>query len=333
MPRWPARFLHALLELLRNLLVAWLALLRALPVVGAGIHRRLRFLHRDRVRGDSARHCMPVHEKVYRRPDPLLYSQKYLMAQGLAVTWDNPDISIQKNGVPVSAHALLPDTEYQVVARVWNGSTAAPAVHLPVRFSFLGFGIGTVPKDIGETFVNLGAKGSASCPAFATVTWRTPATPGHYCIQVELIWSDDANPLNNLGQTNTDVQPLNSPQATFTLAVRNNAAERRVFRFEVDGYEIPPRMPCGRAPVENETPDTRRAHVLRAHGRDRHPLPEGWRVELEPPRLELLPGQEEPVRARVVAPVDDFVGRRAVNLNGFADDALAGGVTLYAEGR
>jgi hypothetical protein len=236
------RLVHSLLGLLANLLLAWLELLRALPLAKAIIGRRVRFLCKDRPRRDSARRCIPVHEKVYRRPDPLIYSQQYLMAQGLAVTWDNPDISIRQAGVAVLPHALLPDTDYEIVARIWNGSTNAPAVHLPVRFSYLSFGIGTLKNAIDETFVNLGAKGSPSCPAFASVKWRTPNAPGHYCLQVELLWSEDANPLNNLGQTNTDVQPLSSPEATFVLAVGNDAKQRRLLRFEADGYEIPPRF-------------------------------------------------------------------------------------------
>jgi hypothetical protein len=276
---------------------------------------------------------MPVFEKVYRRPDPLIYSQWYLMAQGLAVTWDNPDISLLRGGVPVSAHALLPDTEYTVVARVWNGSTNASAVHLPVSVSFLGFGMGGLRHPIGQTFVSLGAKGTPSCPAFATVTWRTPSTPGHYCIQVELVWSDDANPLNNVGQTNTDVQALGSPLANFVFTARNDAAERRVVRFEADGYRIPPAPPCGDGPARGEPPDSRRARILRVHGRGAHPVPEGWRVEIDPPEIELPPREERTVRVRMVAPIDDFAGRQTINVNGFVGDGLVGGVTLHAEGR
>jgi hypothetical protein len=323
---------HALLELLRNLLLGWLVLLRALPLLKAILERRLRPLFVDRPRRDSARRCMPVHEKVYRRPDPLIYSQQYLMAQGLGVTWDNPDISILQGGIPLSSHALLPDTEYEIKARVWNGSTNAPAVHLPVHFSYLSFGMGTVKNAIGKTFVNLGAKGSLSCPAFASVKWRTPKAPGHYCLQVELIWSDDANPLNNLGQTNTDVQPLNSPKATFAITVRNDAEERRVLRFEADGYVIHPRVSCAQIRDDGKSPQLRRERNLRVHGRQQHPLPDGWRVEVEPPQLDLLPNEEQPVKVTLIAPVENFVGRQAINLNAFAGDALVGGVTLYAEG-
>jgi hypothetical protein len=76
------------------------------------------------------------------RPDPLIYSQQYLMGLGLAVTWDNPDIWLERNGSRVSSHAIEPDTEYEIVARIWNGSTDAPVPLLHVRFSYLSFGGG-----------------------------------------------------------------------------------------------------------------------------------------------------------------------------------------------
>jgi hypothetical protein len=36
--------------------------------------------------------------------------------------------------------------------------------------------------------------------------WRTPATPGHYCIEIELWHPNDGNPANNLGWNNTQVK-------------------------------------------------------------------------------------------------------------------------------
>jgi hypothetical protein len=86
------------------------------------------------------------------------------MAQGLAVTWDNPDVTIELSGVPVDAHDLKPATTYDVIARVWNSSTDAPAVGLPVLFSYLSFGISTTRIPIpGATLVDLGVKGSPNC--------------------------------------------------------------------------------------------------------------------------------------------------------------------------
>jgi hypothetical protein len=328
-----ARLAASLVELLRLVIFGWLEVLRReLPTFKAIVLRRLEAIFRERPRRDSARRCMPVHAKVYRRPDPLIYSQLYLMQQGLAVTWDNPDIRIEKAGVPVPAHDLAPDTEYTIVARVWNGSTNAPAIHMPVRFTVFGFGIGTQGQPVGETHVDLGVKGSAACPAFAAMQWRTPATPGHYCIQVLLIWSDDANPLNNLGQTNTSVRPLNSPRAMFELLVGNPERELRTVRLEADGYRLPPPERCPERPQQLDAPERRR-RLLERHGRRHHPVPEGWRVAIEPQELALEPGEERLVVVTLTAPTDDFAGRVTVNVNGFAGDEPVGGVTLYAEGR
>ena len=36
--------------------------------------------------------CASVDNPAFHRPDPCIYSQKYLLSLGLAVTWDNPDI-------------------------------------------------------------------------------------------------------------------------------------------------------------------------------------------------------------------------------------------------
>jgi len=51
----------------------------------------------------------------------------------------NPDIHVElaaTPGVPVDSHALKPDTDYLVVARIWNGSNTAPAPGLPIKVSY-----------------------------------------------------------------------------------------------------------------------------------------------------------------------------------------------------
>ncbi|GGT26744.1 hypothetical protein GCM10014713_19960 [Streptomyces purpureus] len=260
---------------------------------------------------------------AYRQPDPLIYSQQYLDAQGLAFTWDNPDIHVElasAPGTPVDAHALQPDTDHVVVARIWNGSTTGPAPGLPVRVSYLAFGVGTTRHDIGMTKVDLPVKAASGCPAFASVPWRTPAAAGHYCLQVELLWDDDAEPGNNLGQSNTDVKALNSPHAAFTFPLRNDRANRAVVTLTADGYAIPPVEPCGqdRSPLDRHRPE-------------RWPVPRGWQVAVEPSRTELAPGEETEVTVDVTAP-DGFAGRQAINVRAGTDNGLLGGVTLYVDG-
>jgi hypothetical protein len=294
--------------------------------------RRMRRLPR-RIRRSTPEPCVTVSDPAFKRPDPLIYAQFHLMKQGLAVTWDNPDIELRRNGAPVPSHGLALDTEYDVVARIWNNSTEAPVAGLPVRFSYLSFGVGTQSHFIGQTHVNLGVKGGPNHPAFATVPWRTPAQAGHYCLRVSFSWVDDVNPNNNLGQENTDVGKAASP-ATFTFQLRNDTRSIQRYRFETDAYRIPPLGPCrprppGPVALPREEPGTI-AVIPAAHDRANHPLPPGWTVALEPAAPTLPPGDEITVRA-VVTPPDAFTGRQPVNVHAFHQYGLAGGVTLVVE--
>jgi hypothetical protein len=266
---------------------------------------------------------------AYRQPDPLIYSQQYLQSLGLAVTWDNPDIHVEAAaapGTPVDSHALQADTDYLVVARIWNGATTAPAPGLPVKVSYLSFGIGTTRHDVGMTSVDLPVKGAVGCPATAVVPWHTPATPGHYCLQVELMWDDDANPVNNLGQHNTDVKPLNSPHAAFAVPLRNNTAQRARVVLRADAYRIPELTPCD----EQGRQDNPQARLER-HRREAWAIPQGWRVDVQPSEASLAPGEQTTVTVDITAP-DGFVGRQAVNVHADSGGELLGGVTLYVEG-
>ena len=145
--------------------------------------------------------------------------------------------------VSVASHELQPNHVYRIHARIYNGSLEAPAVGLPVFFSYLTFGIGIVPTLIGVTAINLPVKGAMGHPQEAFHDWRTPPAAGHYCIQVGLFWADDIEPGNNIGQENVDVKKLTSP-ATFQFALRNDAPVTRRFRLEIDAYTPPALPPC-----------------------------------------------------------------------------------------
>lgn len=297
--------------------------------LGRGLVRICRLAGRDRER----RRDQNVPSWAYRQPDPLIYSQQALMAQGLAVTWDNPDIHVElasAPGVPVDSHALTPDTAYVVVARIWNGSTTAPAVDLPVEVSYLEFGIATTRHDVGLTLVDLPVKGAAGHPAVARVPWRTPPAPGHYCLQVALVWDDDANPGNNLGQHNTDVKPLNSPRAAFQFPVRNPAPTARTVRLEADNYRIPEPVVCPPEASDRELAEHRRAMLAR-HRRSAWPIPEGWHVTIDPGEVRLDASETATVTADITAP-DGFHGREVINVHAYDGPDLLGGVTLYVDG-
>jgi hypothetical protein len=275
--------------------------------------------------------CVPIPHPNFKRPDPLIYDQYYLMSLGLAVSWQNPDIEILQGGAPVaSTFELLPATDYTVRARIWNGSTEGVCANMPVTFSYLSFGVGTESHSIGSTSVNLGVKGSASCPAYAEMDWLTPATPGHYCVQVSFAWPDDLNPFNNLGQENTEVVAAHSP-ASFSFALRNAEKERKSYRFEADTYEIPPQPPCSdQGRKGNVRPKTVSAATRARNSRAANPLPPGWTIAFDPAAPVLNPGQEIQVLT-TISPVDSFHGSQAVNIHTFSGYTLIGGVTIMLQ--
>jgi hypothetical protein len=266
--------------------------------------------------------CVPVDNPAFVRPDPMIYAQYYLTSLGLAVTWDNPDIQLYLNGAPVASTDLLAGTTYDVVAQVWNNSTDAPVVGLPVSFSFLEFGVGTTSVPIGSTQIDLGVKGGANCPAFAHMLWTTPTTPGHYCVQVLLQPADDTNTQNNLGQENTDVGTAHSP-AVFVWTLRNATDAKQTYRFETDAYV--PGTPDQCTPTSG-TAESRRARWAR-HRRGGQPLPPNWLVAVSPAAPTLDPGQSVPITVTATPP-PGFTGQQPINVNAFHSTGLAGGVTL-----
>ncbi len=262
-------------------------------------------------------HC--VCPPALKQPDPFIYSQTYLTSLGLPVTWDNPDIAIFLGSTPVDPHNLMASTAYTVVARIWNNSTDAPALDMQVAFSYLSFGMGTQSNPIGTTSADVNAKGLSGCPGFASITWTTPATLGHYCLQVLLEPADDSNWQNNMGQRNTDVTQPASP-ASFTFSVGNHALPwPRTVRFRVDTYAIPPLRDC------REAGDAAARLV-----RSAPPVPEDWTVTLAPEELRLASGEEADVSAAITAP-PGFHGRMPFNVTGFDENGVVGGVTLTVE--
>jgi hypothetical protein len=272
----------------------------------------------------SRHRCIPINDPAFVRPDPMIYDQYYLTSLGLAVTWDNPDIQLYLNGSAVSSDLLLPSTTYEIVAQVWNNSTDAPVVGMPVAFSFLEFGVGTVSVPISSTQVDLGVKGGPNCPSYAKMLWTTPTTPGHYCIQVLLQPADDTNPLNNLGQENTNVGTAHSP-AVFTFTLRNDTDTQQTYTFSLDAYYPGTPDPCG---PTNSAKD--REPRLARHRRGVQPVPPGWQITVVPETLMLAPAQATIVTV-TAAPPAGFTGNQILNVNAFHASGIAGGVTLKVQ--
>lgn len=322
--------LKYLLELLKILLFKWIVLF--IKLIKVFINKLIEFCKKRKLpraeRREVDKRCVPINTPAYHKPDPLIYSQYYMMDKGLAVTWDNPDIRLKKNGVYVDSAKLESNTEYEVEARIWNNSIHAPAPDMPVRFSYLDFGIGTSPIFISETSVDLGVKGSAQCPTFAKAKWKTPVTAGHYCLQVLLKWSDDAEPNNNLGQENTNVGVFHSP-ANFTFKVKNRKKEKDTIRFETDTYTIPPLIDCDKK--EMSSVFSRKHDHLANHRRNNYPIPEGWEVKISPEKINLQPNEEVEIKVVISHPVG-FKGEKRFNINGFdLQDNLMGGITLLTQ--
>lgn len=320
---WLKTIWKALVELCRILLYGWLLALVRILKEWIALLEQWRAARKipERERKTAVSPCVPIREPAFVHPDPMIYSQYYLLQLGFAVTWDNPDIQLFKGGVPVPSELLERNTEYEIVARVWNNSTEAPIQSLPVRFFVMSFGIGMRQDLIGLTAINLGVKGGPNHPAFAHMKWRTPDVDGHYCLQVFLDWLDDTNPFNNLGQENTNVGTVHSP-AVFDFNLRNDTANRQKYRLEADSYAIPDAPPCG---------DERRSNPQGLHNRANYPIPEGWTVTINPDQLEIEAAGQRAIQVSVEVP-SSFHGRAPVNVHAFfGNEKLAGGVTLYVE--
>ncbi len=271
--------------------------------------------------------CGPIDHPSFHRADPLIYSQKYLKSLGLAVTWNNPDIILKKDGIVVTENDLLPDTDYVIESTIWNNSYEAPAVGVGVDVSFLSFGAGTTKHNIGHKSINLGVKGGANHPARVKVIWRTPITPGHYCLQVDIDWFDDVNPANNMGQNNVRIEEPQSP-AQFQFKLKNDTPETQRYRLEPDSYELPTQKDCETI-IKRESNKNKWKRILDAHNADNFPVPQDWNVEIIPRTLSLQSNEETTIEVHINPP-SSFIGKMAFNVNAFyGKNKFAGGVTLY----
>ena len=325
--------LQGLVALLKILAYEWvIAAARIIRSFVAGIcalWKRRKLNHDQRYPEED---CLQVRHPSFHRPDPCIYSQTYLMKLGLPVTWDNPDIRLFRNGLPVTeSDPLLPATQYEIEATLWNNSYDAPVMGMQVEFSFLSFGIATTSTAIGTTFADVGVKGSPSQPATTRIAWTTPPTPGHYCLQANLNWLDDANPENNLGQNNLNVGTAQSP-ASFNFKVRNPLHAEHAVRLTVDTYE-PLELPeCGKK-GEGGSPELRSARIDRIVAEHRardFGVPEGWDVQLNPESVTLAPNAEASVDVACTPPAG-FVGEQRFNVNAVGDGIPIGGVTLIVQ--
>jgi hypothetical protein len=236
---FPLEIVTALWRLIVMLLIVLLMLLRFIRK----LIRRICHKHPEHPR---PKHCCEVPPHIKRKPDPCLYSQFYLMAQGLSVTWDNPDIWITlPDGTPVPSHTLQPSTKYLVHARIHNASFD-PALGTAVRCLYRPYSFNSperVPIEVladgSERVVVLHIPRWQS--EIAVFRWTTPPDPNaHWCLQAECRHPDDKNPNNNLGQENTQVLGGTSGARLTTSARLFNTTGRALrARLTVDQYVVP----------------------------------------------------------------------------------------------
>lgn len=218
---------------------------------------------------DSKQRCKSnIPESLMRRPDPCIYSQKYLQSQGLSVTWNNPDILLIRADRPIEiantepdSYHLQEDTDYYVRVRINN---SAPVLALGVRvrlvyrpWSFNSPDLTPVQIDAHGNevihYVDVPPMAGSTNPndpndgTFATFKWHTPKIDQdqkHFCLQAELFHPVDTNNLNNMGQENTNVYSAKPGDVKpgqvldFTVPLFNNRETSQQFFFEANTYEI-----------------------------------------------------------------------------------------------
>ncbi len=200
--------------------------------------------------------CGEIPDPFIRRPDPCIYSQTYLMAQGLPVTWDNPDIWVapaaNPGAIEPDSFHLKDDTDYIVSVQVHNASTD-PAIGVKVRLVYRPWSFNSPDLTPVETdasgnevfrFVDIGGMGAA----ITQFAWHTPKLqPGesaHFCLQAHVSHPMDTNLGNNMGQENTNVFSQNpgfvSPGeiADIEVPLFNLARRAQTVAFRWDAYQI-----------------------------------------------------------------------------------------------
>lgn len=156
--------------------------------------------------------CVYIPEKIINRPDPCIYSQFLLMQLDQPVTWDNPDVKIFKDGVEQYTYDLTVDTKYDIEITVHNSSREKEAHMTKVDVQWIEFGAGAqIRHPISTIMTNVPLYPGVSK---VNTQWQTPASPGHYCIEVELEHPEDGNPSNNRGWNNTQVKAAESEVQT-----------------------------------------------------------------------------------------------------------------------
>jgi len=323
----PNEFLKALVDMLQEVASAFL---RLFPL----LCRRLRDCWRQRTGPDQALPCLPIPAGVWLRPDAYLYSQRYLMSLGMAVTWDNPDVTLtDMAGNVVGSHDLSPDTKYRITALIHNKAADAPAPGLPVVFTLIAFGAGGATRQtIGVTPIDLPVRAAPGEPAPASVIWTTPPVPDHYCIEIDAAWPDDAFPIDNVGQHNTVVRRAGAGERLHVrVPIHDRYAQQTRVQARVDSYRLPAR------PLLREEGQSRAAHlerVVQANAAERFPADPTWGAGVSARETLLDEGGHGAVDFEATVPAGAAAGseqRFNVSVHDLSSGRAIGGVTVIIQ--
>jgi hypothetical protein len=251
--RGPSAALLALVQLLFLLIFGILALIVRIIECLCKLFRKMNLKEEEE---EDTKCNPPLPEDITRRPDPCIYSQQYLQSQGIAVTWNNPDIWMARASTPgviePDSYHLEADTDYIVSVHCHNASTDL-ALGVKVRllyrpWSFNSPDLLPVQTSPGGQevvrFANIVGMGST----IVLFNWHTPAVaPGktqHFCLQAHLSHPMDINLENNMGQENTNVHSANpghvAPGEVVEVDVPlfNHSKFAKRFGFTADAYAI-----------------------------------------------------------------------------------------------
>lgn len=168
-------------------------------------------------------------------PDPYTYCQWDATTWHLAAPnpenlyWNNPCIQLYKeDGTEVQSNNLEVLQRYKIRAYIYNSIEQITADNTVVTFTWSHFGAGQRTRNlIGTDTIQV----THDVEAYAEVYW-TPTKTGHTCIRASIFHPRDENSLNNVGQENTNVQPIQSP-GFIGFSVQNPTCRDNYYYLEV----------------------------------------------------------------------------------------------------
>ena len=311
----------------------------AFPRLFTMLLRRLRDCWHKRTGPDQAMRCLPIPAGVWLQPDAYLYSQRYLMSLGIAVVWENPDVTLtDMGGAAVGSHDLLPSTDYRLTAMIHNKSATAPAPGLPVVFTLIAFGAGGPTRQtIGVVPIDLPVRAAPGEPATASIVWRTPPTPGHYCIEIDAAWPDDAFPIDNVGQHNTLVRRATPGERVrvhvpvYRRTARDTGEQTMSMHVRLDGYVLPERPLLRR---EGESREALRTRIREANPPERFPADARWDAVLSATKIVVKGDEPAAIDFEATVPSEAIAGsevRFNISVSEVETGHAVGGVTVIVK--